>query len=357
MSFSIIARSFLCAALLLQPLVGFAFETDQYNLPPQPLADIGGEVSQYTEINLRKAIDKINAEISARQSCLENNFRGLDKLKCHSSDIERLRLGFLRSEQAVARAVYKQLGAGIPPFTSSEVWMNLHHFTGQPARYRTDYGKSIFAVKPSNYLTISPTVNLFGAQFGTDKIAHFFQQGYTYYQKYNRAIADGLTPEKAVDKAIRWGQMTERTFFGTLISGVYSNGDLCANYVGMKFYQGLAREIKIGNTTRPAILLLKNGFWKFNENADMQEILIKPFISNHFNEALNPSNFSSNFGLRSFVRRSVRKRSCRQWLDQSPNLTKADFNADSQKLKRWYGEEYGFTDSEKLITIANTCFE
>ncbi|MDQ3373657.1 MAG: hypothetical protein M3521_07195, partial [Acidobacteriota bacterium] len=142
MSFSIIARSFLCAALLLQPLVGFAFETDQYNLPPQPLADIGGEVSQYTEINLRKAIDKINAEISARQSCLENNFRGLDKLKCHSSDIERLRLGFLRSEQAVARAVYKQLGAGIPPFTSSEVWMNLHHFTGQPARYRTDYRKS-----------------------------------------------------------------------------------------------------------------------------------------------------------------------------------------------------------------------
>ncbi|CAN5876298.1 hypothetical protein BH24ACI1_BH24ACI1_14180 [soil metagenome] len=35
-----------------------AFETDQYNLPAPPLADIGDEVSEYTEENLKKAIDK-----------------------------------------------------------------------------------------------------------------------------------------------------------------------------------------------------------------------------------------------------------------------------------------------------------
>lgn len=357
MRFSTIARSIFCAALLMQSIVSFAFETDQYNLPPKPLADIGEEVSHYTEQNLRKAVNKINAEISATQSCLENNFRRLEKIKCNSLDRERLKLEFLRSEQAVARAVYKQLGAGITPFTNSEIWMNTHHFIGQPARYKTDYEKSIFAVKPFNYLTISPTVNLYGAQFGTDKIAHFFQQGYTYYQKYNRAIADGLTHDKAVGKAIRWGQMTERTFYGTLVSGVYSNGDLCANYVGMKFYQGLTRKIKIGDSIRPAVLLLKNGFWTFSENAELQEILIKPFISKHFNEVLNPSNFSKNFGLHSFVRRSVRKRSCKAWLNQNPNLTKADLNASSQNLKRWHGEDYGFTDSEKFVTIANTCFD
>jgi len=35
-----------------------AFETDQYNLPPKPLADIGVEVSDHVESKLRTAVDK-----------------------------------------------------------------------------------------------------------------------------------------------------------------------------------------------------------------------------------------------------------------------------------------------------------
>ena len=66
-----IAQLFLCAVLLWRTVV--AFEADQYNLPPQPLADIGDEVSDYVAENLKKAAGKINAEILLRQSCLENN--------------------------------------------------------------------------------------------------------------------------------------------------------------------------------------------------------------------------------------------------------------------------------------------
>ena len=29
----------------------------------------------------------------------------------------------------------------------------------------------------------------------------------------------------------------------------------------------------------------------------------------------------------------------------------------SQALRLWHGEDYGFTDSEDFVTIANTCFE
>jgi len=108
---------------------------------------------------------------------------------------------------------------------------------------------------------------------------------------------------------------------------------------------------------RPAVLILKNGFWKFNENSDLKENLIKPFISNHLNEALNPSKFVKNFGFRSFVRRTVRKRSCRQWLDSNLNLTKTNLENASLKLKSWHGEDYGFSESENFITIANTCFD
>ena len=348
------ARLFLCAVLLAQPLVVFGFETDQYNLPPQPLADIGDEVSEYTEQNVRKAADKINAEISVRLACLENNAAKLKKVKCGSPEKEQARLDYLRSEAAVMREVYNLLGAGIIPFTKSGSWMESHEFKAQPARYKTGYRKSIFYIVPTNYLTISKTVNLYGAQFGTDKIAHFFQQGYDYYKIYDRHLKNGSTVNEAERKAVRWGQKTERTYYGTLVSGIYSNADLYANYAGMKFYQGLTKAIKIGDSTRPTILLLQDGVWTFNEKADLREILIKPFLTDHLNESLVPSKFLP--GLRSFVRRTVRKQSCRQWLNLYPNLSQAALNETMRKLQRWHGEDYGFTGSEKFVTIANTCF-
>ena len=309
------------------------------------------------EQNLRKAVEKINVEIAARQSCLENKAVKRKNVKCDSSDIEKAKLEFLRSNDAVAREVYDLLGSGFVPFTKSSSWLESHRFNAQPARYKTSYAKSIFVIVPTNYLTISPTVKIFDAQFGTDKIAHFFQQGYTYYRIYKRATAKGYAPYEAVQKAIRWGQLSERTYYGTLVSGVYSNADLCANYVGMKFYQNLTQPIKTGDATKPAVLLLKNGFWTFDESVDLRKTLIKPFLSDHLNEALNPSIFTKVFGLYSYVRRAVRKRSCKQWFDQYPNLSQADLSQTSQSLKLWYGEDYGFKDSKHFITISNTCFD
>lgn len=357
--FSITAQAaiglFLCAVLLISPASALAFETDQYNLPPKPLADLGNEVFEYTEENLKKAINKINGEIDERQSCLEKNLKSLQKKKCDSPEKERTKLAYLRSEEAVTREIYKRLGDGIIPFTKSGSWMESHDFKAQPARYKTGFRKSIFFVIPTNYLTISMTVNIYGSQFGIDKIAHFFQQGYTYYKNYNDALAEGLSPEKAAEKAVRWGQMTERTFYGTLVSGVYSNADLCANYVGMKFYQNLTRPIKIGDSTKPAVLILVDGIWKFNEKTESRENLLKPFFSDHLNEALNPSIFIA--GLRSFVRRTIRRQSCKQWFAVYPNLSQTELNEKSKALKLWNGEDYGFTDSRNFVTIGNTCFD
>jgi hypothetical protein len=356
MNLQIIVRALLCVVLL-SPTPGLAFETDQYNLPPQPLADIGDEVSEYTETNLRKAVDKINGEILARQSCLEKTARNSSKLKCGSTEKEREKLNYLRSEAAVAREVYELLGAGFPPFTKSDTWLNSHEFKNQPARYKPDWSESIFALNPINHFTLSPTVKIYGSQFGTDKIAHFFQQGYTYYKTYTRALAENKTPDEAVRKAVRWGRMTERTYYGTLLSGVYSNGDLAANYAGLKFYQGLTHDIKIGDVIRLAVLILKNGVWAINDGVDLRRTLIKPFMTDHFNEALNPSIFTTFLGLRSYVRRTVRKHSCDEWRRQHPNLSQTDLTRDSQSLRFWYGEDYGFKSSDDFVTIQSVCFE
>lgn len=356
MTMRTLASLLLLWTLLLSQTRVCAFETDQYNLPPRPLADIGDEVSEHVEQKLLKAVEKINAEISRRQKCVTGSSDRHDK-GCDSSKADRLRLEYLRSEDAVAGEAFEQLAAGVPPFTSMGTWMDSHHFVGQPARYRTSLRKSIFLILPFVSLTVSPTVNLYGSEFGTDKIAHFFQQGYTYYKAYRRALAEGATPAEATARAVRWGQKSERTFYGTMVAGVYSNGDLVANYAGLKFYEGLTHPIRIGDRTRAALLLLKGGVWTLNDGVSQRESLLKPLISDHFNEALNPSIFTENLGLRWYVRRTVKNRSCGQWFKRYPGLSRNGLEERSQALRLWYGEGYGFTDSEHFVTIANTCFE
>lgn len=348
------AGFFLCILLILQSLPVSAFETDQYNLPTEPLADIGDEVTDYVEENIIKAINKINAQITEHQRCLE---RITAQKNCDSPEKERAKLENLRSEETLVREIFKPLGGGIPPFTNSGTWMESHRFKARPARFKTSFGKSIFHTAPVNYLTISETVRLYGIEFGTDKIAHIFQQGYTYYRTVERAKAKNLPAAEGVLKAVSWGRMTEKTYYGFWVSGVYSNADLAANFIGMRFYEGLTREIKIGNSVRPPLLILKNGFWKFNENINLHESLLKPFISNHLNEALNPSIYMDIFGFRSVVRRTVKKQACSEWHKLYPNFTQANFAELTADLKLWYGEDYGFKESANFVTIANTCFE
>lgn len=343
----------LCVILLAESFSAFAFETDQYNLPPVPLADIGDEVTDYAAENIERAIRKINAEIAERQNCLPKKS---GRKNCGSVEKENSKLAGLRSEAAVAREVFKLLGDGIPPFTNSGTWMEKHEFKARPARYKTSFDDTIFKNFPSDYWMISHTVNLFGSQLGTDKIAHIFQQGYTYYKIVERAKAKGLADEIAVQKAIRWGQMTERTYYGNLISGLYSNGDLAANFAGMKFYQNLTRKIKIGGRMYPAILILDDGIWKFSRTESLRENLLKPFISDHLNEALNPSIFIKLFNFDSSVRKIISKKSCPQWREKFPEMTREDFFEITENLKLWHGENYGHRNSDRFITIAETCF-
>lgn len=342
---------FICFAILVQS--AFAFETDQYNLPTEPLADIGDEVSEYTEQNIREAVEKINAKIAKSQACLEKQTNGKN---CDSDAEERENLEKLRSENTIIKEVFKPLGGGIPPYTNSGTWMQKHKFRAAPARFKTSFKKSIYYTAPINYISISETVNLYGIEFGIDKIAHYFQQGFTYYKMFQKNRAKGLSEKDAIRKAVNWGKFTENTYYGTLVGGVYSNADLAANYIGMKFYENLTHEIKLGNEIRPPILVLKNGFWTFNESINVRESLIKPFLSNHLNEAYNPSVYFNVFSFRNIIRRNVRRQACPQWKAKFPTLSATDFKTETDALDLWNGEDYGAKLSKKRITIAETCF-
>ncbi|MBK8466493.1 MAG: hypothetical protein IPL32_11735 [Chloracidobacterium sp.] len=335
---------------VVQPLAVSAMETDQYNLPPMPLADIGDEVSEYVEENLLAAVAKVNADIAVRQACIE--VFQTKQSGCNSAEKEIKELAYLRSNDAVAKELYKLLGDGSIFYSHIGRWANKHKFRSHPATYKPNYLGSIYVAAPIDFVTLSPTVRLFGVEFGTDKLDHFFQQGYKYYEIQKEAASKGATLEQATTKAIKWGQRSERTYFGLLVSGVYSNADLYANYAGMKFYERLTEPFSIGNKTHPSVLILKDGKWTINVS-NLREELLEPFVSDHLNEALNPSGYA--FTIFGSVRRSIKKNACSEWRELFPIATKADLESRSASLENWDGEDYGHTRKGKSVSIA-ACF-
>lgn len=331
----------------------FAFETDQYNLPPVPLGDIGSEVSGYFEENLVAAIGEVNNEIDRLNQCIANGEKR--EKACPSASDARRRLNDVIGDDAVGRALFKRIGDGSLFITKTGKWFRSHQFAVSPASYKVPYAESIYFFKPSNQLTLSPTIRMFDIEFGTDKIEHLLQQGWKYYEIRRAELAKGKTAAEADKKAVDWGKRSERTYYGLMSSGVYSNADLAANFVGMRFYEGMTKPLKINGATRPAILELLDGNWRIAPNVDLAADLLRPFISEHLNEAFNPSGFA--FFVYPTVKRVVRTRACRGWQSFTKQTTKADLAQRSALLEKWNGEDYGFATKGRRVTIGDSCFE
>jgi hypothetical protein len=393
-----------------------AMETDQYNLPPVPLADIAPEVEVFVAENIQTAIAALNAEITRHDNCLNPPHSAafgtrppstatVEKternMSCSSLDKEASTLDELRKPDAVAKAVYERLGSGSVLVTPTGKWLNSHNFEHQPAQYKAPFLESIYWIRPANYTTLSPTICMYGVEFGTDKLDHMFQQGYTYYRKYNAALKAGKSDADALHAAVAWGRSTENLFYGYVVSGVYSNADLAANLAGLRFYQSLTNDVQLGAITRPALLKVVDGKWRMTEtNArtgtqapavpipspippriiinpeseavispdyhdpitidrleDMSAMMVqalRAFITPHLNEAYNPSNYLPL--LYPLIKSAVKKHACSEWHAAFPALTADELTARSAALTTWNGLDYGYKRTSRQVRLADTCF-
>jgi hypothetical protein len=76
-------------------------------------------------------------------------------------------------------------------------------------------------------------------------------------------------------------------FFGLTMVGVYSNADMAANYAGLKFYLNLARPVVVNGRRLPPMLVKRQDLWELNPALPAN--FLRPFITDHLNEAMNPS--------------------------------------------------------------------
>ncbi|MCW8469989.1 hypothetical protein OQJ19_04865 [Fluoribacter gormanii] len=314
-----------------------AEETDQFTLPPGELQDIGPAASYRLYEVLEKAIARTNTEI---QMLLP---------RAQKSRYSASRLAARRKGVYIADLVYKNTGPGFPrwlrrlpkdsnPMLYKEVWP-----------WRTVYWL-VFSQSPLFVIGLAPTINMYGYYFGTDKLGHFFMMGHTYYKIYSYFLNHGKSAEQAHAAIVTYGQILEQTYLGTLINGVYSNGDLAANYAGWKFYMNLTHSVKIGKQTLPPILVLNGDKWEFSKHVTKYNLL-KPYISDNLNEAFNPCRYSF---MRDQIRRQIKKR-CTEWIKRK-KITKQIVQAKLEETSRWHGEAYGhWLPASNAVTL-DTCF-
>jgi len=310
----IIRLTLLVSSFLAIGNVAVATETDQFTTPKTPLYDIGPKLS-------RKV-----AEI------IESDRKGRDP----------------------ERVLYEWVGRNILASRIAR-WVRDIRVEDGPVGFRPSVLHSIYrgtlSVAPASFAFDSPTVHVHGYYMGTDKIDHFFQQGYEYFELAGRKGKGGLDETDAIAAAVAHGVEQEHTYYGTLATGVYSNGDLAANYAGMKFYLNLRRPVRIGERVWPPLLERTVTGWRLRSGIN-PDSLLEPFLSNHLDESLNPSRYR-------FSRRSIRARirdRCDQWVQFYADRLHLAAPSGLSFASDWFGEKYGhWLPPADEVSIATEC--
>jgi len=231
----------LCLAVLVVPAVQ-AIETDQYYTWGRPMDDSLEVMNAKVNLEIDRALDRTHQQgrgtgmtCGAVRKRIVNHFRLLL--------IHRLELWAINS------ALVERI-----PATADE-----------ESRYRNEYlYHDRHPLDPAVWMPPSPTIQVDGVRFGTDKLTHFFSQGWMYYKSYQKGRRSGLPHEEAELKAIDMGAFTERTILGAAASGVFSRADLEANFQGLRFMTALCDPVQ------PLLIRTVVG-WQLRERFDFRE--------------------------------------------------------------------------------------
>lgn len=386
-----------CAGLvLLWSMMAAAYETDQYTVPPAPLADVGADLSLYIVRALQKAVTQIEREQkslpleiqklqaqmkSAPVATAQNqprekgspfNVRSPKTRAEFARDILELteRLTNLTTEEGFIQIFRSQfagritweenrdavfgMNLGILPFSEGK-----KH--GQEILFDAGKTGNVYAlagfhriISPT-YFVFSSTMQAYGVYFGVDKIGHFFNQGFEYDDIYRDAIRNRQSETSAVNAAIASGVKAENGIFGRVVDGVYSNADLAANFAGFYFYQNLFREISINSESLPP-MLERNAAGNFvlsPHTKNKAQMLLAPYISQHFNEAFTPSVLERP--MRAVVRGEIKDR-CGSFLAFHGHPSKASLQTVRESLQTWQGQNYGY-DLKNTLNLDELCFK
>ena len=195
---------------------------------------------------------------------------------------------------------------------------------------------------------------------GTDKFGHFASIGTAYYWRYAVAVQYGKTEAEATALAVQFGtagKWSEADLMGLTTTGDYANADLAANYAGLLFFRNLTEPVAVAGAVRQPMVVRDGPYWRLAPHVRPDGQFLAPFISDHWNEALNPGWFMES--MRPALREAVGQRAdrVRRFYAAADGDTPEAFRDRRLALRTYWGADYGHRgDDRDLVTIDNACF-
>lgn len=247
-----LTRNFLICLFFFSVSTVFAVETDQYMTWGKTIPDSTIPINQYFNQQITKVV-----ESNKHKSCEQVADKVFQALKGKVT-FSALSLWAARAEEVAKYPDPKKVSLRQFALDSIHRGMKFRNFFVKPAR----------------------SININGVYLGVDKLGHFSFVGHKYYELYLEARQMQKTKEEAILDAIKYGAWNERYLLGFYISGVYSLGDLEANYQGLMMGIDLCE----GDNS----ILVKNA----DEITVRRPLNIQDYINPDFDESYNYSVFN-----------------------------------------------------------------
>ena len=332
-----------------------AHESEQYTLPAgRDFADLGPLLSRSFYAAIRDAVADTNTAIDAVQAAGDRPGQ----------------LQALQSADHIAGQVWARIFVTYPANEALDLGLISNatrvRYPGLVTMYRpvdSIYDDPLLMLdvsKPVRALFRAGTISAGGVLFGTDKIIHFINVGRIYHARYLDAVAESLPEQHAAWRAVQATAanplLSEDGFLGLFTTGIRSNGDLAADYAGLKFYRNLSEPVRIGSTLLAPMLQRDGPYWRVV--VQEEDTVFTRFVSPHWNEVLNPNSYLAYVGDQ--VRRVIRSR-CDDVADwfrdgRGQPLDRAWFAARQRELAAFHGEPYGHElPAEHPVSVADVC--
>ncbi len=355
-----------------------AHEVDQFTVPVGGgFADLGGYYNEYfitaIEEGVRRTNRRIDIALGGDGSRFDNpNAKyGSGVLRTYDTGTSGYSLGYLHSSEAVAFFVRKSIPDAVTLIEGLERELHKSDFTDQypglvvayhPPDSECIYAKAHFPLDPRSLLRIwrSSSTMVYGTYLGTDKIGHFVDMGYHYYRVYSWLRGEGAAERRAMYDAFHAfdsGLLSENSVLGYATAGAYSNADMASNYVGCLFYRNLTEPVRFKGRLSPPAVVRDGDYWKLNGHVHGEPDFFARFISDHFDEVLNPSHFER--GMQKAIRKGIEDRcdSLRDWYaDDDGHRPKGYFRDKMYELATYYNSDYGHSRKfDELLHLDAVC--
>ena len=185
-------------------------------------------------------------------------------------------------------------------------------------------------------IQLDEIINVGGVYLGLDKLTHFTGSGFLYYQAYRISKKAGNVDP--IEMAIKVGITGEKTVIGRMATGVFSYGDLEANFQGLIFGLDMCAGVD------PFLRHSEDG-WKFSRPFD-----IKAYVNPHWDESYNPSFYYDGLNMMLMPKSTT-------VLKNLPDFCDVYYSSFVKNLFRYYDSFEYRSDSvirlDSLISIGN----